>query len=250
MDDYDLAAELVRSAGTLAADMLAEGLETRYKSSISDVVSGADEAAERLVADRLSQLRPDDAVVGEEGAKRSGGHRTWYIDPVDGTYNFLSRVPYWCSAIGLVDGGEPIAGAVYHPGPNERWVGGPGRPTTLDGAPVPKLLDQPLAAVSIATYLHPRFVKDGQRVASWLGAVSAAATVRMLGSASVDLAGVASGRLGIFLQANLSPWDWYPGAALVIGAGGVADTLQIGGNLWQIAGNRQSVAETKAALEA
>jgi myo-inositol-1(or 4)-monophosphatase len=107
-----------------------------------------------------------------------------------------------------------------------------------------------LAAVSIATYLHPRFVKDGQRVASWLGAVSAAATVRMLGSASVDLAGVASGRLGIFLQANLSPWDWYPGAALVIGAGGVAETLEIGGNLWQIAGNRQSVAETKAALEA
>src|SRR5215217_3644856 len=207
--------------------MLAEGLETRYKSSISDVVSGADEAAER-----------------------SGGHRTWYIDPVDGTYNFLSRVPYWCSAIGLVDGAEPIAGAVYYPGANELWVGGPGRPTTLDGDPVPELLDQPLAAVSIATYLHPRFVKDRQRVASWLGAVSAAATVRMLGSASVDLAGVASGRLGIFLQANLSPWDWYPGAALVIGAGGVAETLQIGGNLWQIAGNRQSVAETKAALEA
>jgi myo-inositol-1(or 4)-monophosphatase len=249
VNDYDLAADLVRSAGTLAADMLAEGLETRYKSSISDVVSGADEAAERLVADRLSELRPDDAVVGEEGAKRPGGHRTWYIDPVDGTYNFLSRVPYWCSAIGLVDGAEPIAGAVYYPGPNELWVGGPGRPTTLDGAPVPELLDQPLAAVSIATYLHPRFVKDRQRVASWIGAVSAAATIRMLGSASVDLAGVASGRLGIFLQANLSPWDWYPGAALVIGAGGVAETLQIGGNLWQIAGNRQSVAETKAALE-
>jgi myo-inositol-1(or 4)-monophosphatase len=250
VNDYDLAADLVRSAGTLAADMLAEGLETRYKSSVSDVVSGADEAAERLVADRLSELRPDDAVVGEEGAKRPGGQRTWYVDPVDGTYNFLSRVPYWCSAIGLVDGGEPVAGAVYYPGPNELWVGGPDRRTTLDGARLPELLDQPLAAVSIATYLHPRFVKDQQRVASWLGAVSAAATVRMLGSASVDLAGVASGRLGIFLQANLSPWDWYPGAALVIGAGGVAETLQIGSNLWQIAGNRQSVAETKAALQA
>ena len=250
MNDYDLAADLVRSAGTLAADMLADGLETRYKSSVSDVVSGADEAAERLVAKRLSELRPDDAVVGEEGAKRAGGQRTWYIDPVDGTYNFLSRVPYWCSAIGLVDGVEPVAGAVYYPSPNELWVGGPGRPTTLDGTRVPELLDQPLAAVSIATYLHPRYVRDGQRVASWLGAVSAAATVRMLGSASVDLAGVASGRLGIFLQANLSPWDWYPGAALVMGAGGVAETLQIGGNLWQIAGNRQSVAETMAALQA
>ncbi len=249
MNDYELAADLVQSAGTLAADMLLEGLETRYKTSISDVVSGADEAAERLVADRLGELRPDDAVVGEEGAKRPGGHRTWYIDPVDGTYNFLCRVPYWCSAIGLVDGGRPVAGAVYYPGPNELWVGGPSRPTTLDGDLVPELLDQPLAAVSVATYLHPRYVQDRQRVDSWLAAVGAAATVRMLGSASVDLAGVASGRLGVFLQANLNPWDWYPGAALVIGAGGVAETLQIGGNLWQIAGNRQSVAETKAALQ-
>jgi myo-inositol-1(or 4)-monophosphatase len=99
----------------------------------------------------------------------------------------LSRVPYWCSAIGLVDGAEPIAGAVYYPGPNELWVGGPGRPTTLDGAHVPELLDQPLASVSIATYLHPRYIKDRQRVASWLRAVSAAATVRMLGSASVEV---------------------------------------------------------------
>lgn len=250
MDDISLAADLVREAGTLAREMLSEGLETRYKTSRSDVVSAADHAGEERISARLADSRPDDGLIGEEGAHKPGNGRTWYIDPVDGTYNFLSRVPYWCSAIGLVGGGEPIAGAVYHPGPNELWVGGPGRPTTLDGAPVPELLDQPLAAVSIATYLHPRFVKDGQRVASWLGAVSAAATVRMLGSASVDLAGVASGRLGIFLQANLSPWDWYPGAALVIGAGGVADTLQIGGNLWQIAGNRQSVAETKAALEA
>ena len=70
----------------------------------------------------------------------------------------------------------------------------------------------------------------------------------MLGSASVDLAGVAGGRLGVFLQANLSPWDWYPGAALVIGA--VGSPRHCSGGIWQIAGNRQSVAETKAALQA
>ena len=54
---------------------------------------------------------------------------------------------------------------------------------------------------------------------------------------------------GVFLQANLKPWDWFPGAALVLGAGGVAETLQVGANTWQIAGNRQAVAETKAALQ-
>ncbi len=70
----------------------------------------------------------------------------------------------------------------------------------------------------------------------------------MLGSASIDLAGVASGRLGVFLQANLHPWDWYPGAALVRGAGGVVEVVSHDGNDWQIAGNARAVAETAAAI--
>jgi fructose-1,6-bisphosphatase/inositol monophosphatase family enzyme len=63
------------------------------------------------------------------------------------------------------------------------------------------------------------------------------------------MAGVASSRLGVFLQANLNGWDWYPGAALVIGAGGVADELELKRNRWQIAGNAQAVEDVKAALQ-
>jgi fructose-1,6-bisphosphatase/inositol monophosphatase family enzyme len=70
----------------------------------------------------------------------------------------------------------------------------------------------------------------------------------MLGSASVDLAGVATGRLGVFLQANLHPWDWYPGAALVLGAGGTAREVPVGSVTWQLAGNRQSVQDAADAL--
>jgi myo-inositol-1(or 4)-monophosphatase len=249
VNDLELAADLVKSAGTLAARMLADGLETKYKTSISDVVSAADQAAERLVANRLAELRPQDAVVGEEGTKRSGEGRVWYVDPVDGTYNFLSRVPYWCSAIGLVDQDRPVAGAVYFPAVNEVWVGGADQPTTLNGQPVAELLEQPLASVSIATYLHPGHMGDQRSLAAWQAAIRGAATVRILGSASVDMAGVASGRLGVFLQSNLSPWDWYPGAALVLGAGGVVDTLRLDDSLWQIAGNRLAVEQTKSALQ-
>src|SRR3954447_25420508 len=97
-----LAANLVREAGALAARMLGEGLETHYKTSVSDVVSAADHAAEELVVGRLAAERPEDGLVGEEGHAKAGD-RTWYIDPVDGTYNFLSGIPYWCSAVGLVD---------------------------------------------------------------------------------------------------------------------------------------------------
>ena len=247
MDDFSLAADLVQEAGMLAAAMLAKGLKTHYKTSISDVVSAADHAAEDLVVARLADARPEDGLIGEEGHAQPG-ERTWYIDPVDGTYNFLSGIPYWCSAVGLVDADGPVAGAVYYPAMDELWVGGRDRPTTLNGVPVAPLVDRPLGEVSVATYFHPRYTQDAARAASWRSAASEAAAVRMLGSASVDLSGVASGRLGVFLQGNLKPWDWYPGIALVLGAGGVTEDVPMDGITWQVAGNRQTVADTVAAL--
>lgn len=250
MDDASLAADLVRSAGTLAARMLAEGLETEYKTSRSDVVSAADQAAEQMVAARLRELRPDDGVVGEEGARREGGGRVWYLDPVDGTYNFLSGLPYWCSAVGLADSERPLVGAVFYAVLDQLWVGGPDLATTMNGVAVDRLVDQPLGHLSVTTYFHPRHLTDRDRLLAWQSVIARAATVRILGSASVDLAGVAAGRLGVFLQANLYPWDWIPGAALVIGAGGVAEVLEIRGNRWHVAGNRQAVEDTAAALRA
>ena len=249
MDDISLAAELVREAGTLASEMLRQGLEVRYKTSLSDVVSAADHASEEQISARLAESRPDDGLVGEEGARKTGQGRTWYVDPVDGTYNFLSGIPYWCSAVGLVDAAGPVLGAVYYPDVDQLWVGGRDTPTTINGEPVTRLVSQGLSKISIATYYHPRHLPDRQRLTAWQSVVALAATLRILGSASIDLAGVASSRLGVFLQANLNGWDWYPGAALVIGAGGVAEELVVGGNLWQIAGNQQAVEDVKNALQ-
>ena len=252
MDDDALAAGLVREAGMLASRMLDAGLDTHFKTSISDVVSAADHAAEALIAGRLAAERPADGLVGEEGARspvdEGSGGRTWYVDPVDGTYNFLSGIPYWCSAVGLVDDDGPLLGAVYYPARDELWVGGRDRPTTLNGRPLPSLADRPLAEVSVATYSHGSHLRDPVRSASWHAATGSAATTRMFGSASVDLAGVATGRIGVFLQGNLHPWDWYPGAALVIGAGGVAEEVLVEAQRWQVAGNPRAVAETRAAL--
>jgi myo-inositol-1(or 4)-monophosphatase len=249
VDDISLAAELVREAGTLATGMLRQGLKTRFKTSITDVVSAADHAAEEQISRKLLESRPDDGLVGEEGARRPGNGRTWYVDPVDGTYNFLSGIPYWCSAVGLMDREGPLLGAVYYPAIDQLWVGGRESPTTVNGETVPTLVSQPLSDVSVATYLHPRHFGNRQRLTAWQSVIASAATVRILGSASVDMAGVASGRLGVFLQANLNGWDWYPGAALVIGAGGVADEFVLGKNRWQIAGNAEAVEDVKTALQ-
>ena len=239
MDDLGLAAALVREAGLLAARMLGEGVTVARKTSISDVVTAADQAAERLVVDRLRTERPDDGVIGEEGTSQPGTGRTWYVDPVDGTYNFMSGLPVWCAAIAL----DEVLGAVYQPATDELWTGGPDHPTTRNHVPVPQLADRPLADVSIATYLHPTTLPDEARRVPLLRVLQHAATVRMLGCGSVEMAAVAAGRLGASVQTDSLPWDWLPGAALVRGAGGVAVVVEAHGHRWHVAGARQVVEE-------
>ena len=244
-DDLALAAELVREAGGLAAAMLRDGLSTEHKTSVSDVVSAADRAAEELVAGRLRTARPDDGIVGEEGASHPGA-RTWFIDPVDGTYNFLNGLAYWCSALAMSDpalGDAPALGAVFHPAADELWLGGPGRPTTLNDVEVPRLADGALSQLSIGTYLNPTRLGDLDLREPMLGVLAGAAAVRMLGSGSIELASVASGRLGGWIQPDTYDWDWLPGAALVTAAGGVATVLHHRGHRWHLAGNARIVAE-------
>ena len=237
-DDATLAADLVREAGELAARMLAEGLTVQHKTSISDVVSAADHAAEELVVSRLRAERPGDAIVGEEGTADTG-ERTWYVDPVDGTYNFLSGLPIWCSALAL----DEALGAVFHPAAGELWLGGPDLALTCNQDTVAPLRDRPLAEISLCTYLHPTSLPDETVREPLLRAMQGAATVRMLGSGSVELAAVAAGRLGASVQTDSLPWDWLPGAALVRSAGGVAEVVHAHGHRWHIAGAARAVAE-------
>lgn len=246
MDDLELAADLVRAAGRLAARMLHDGLTVQHKTSVSDVVSAADHAAEELVVARLRAERPDDAIVGEEGTCDPGSGRTWYVDPVDGTYNFLSGLPTWCAAIALDD----QFGAVYQPAADELWAGGPAHPTTCNGTAVEQLADRPLADISLTTYLHPTTLPDDRLRRPLLRVMQGAATVRMLGSGSVELAAVAGGRLGASIQADTLPWDWLPGVGLVRGAGGIGEVIEQDGHRWHVAGNRQAVADIIGLLRA
>jgi myo-inositol-1(or 4)-monophosphatase len=246
-DDLALAASLVHDAGTLAARMLADGLRTEHKTSVSDVVSAADRTAEDVISRRLAAERPADGVVGEEGTYRAGA-RTWFVDPVDGTYNFLSGLPLWCSAIALADEHGPVLGAVYLPVTGELWTGGRDRAAELNGKPLPRLQDASLGAVSAATYLHPTTLPDASARRPLLRVMGGAATIRMLGSGSVELAAVASGRLGVWAQIDSLPWDWLPGSALVRAAGGAAEVREIGGHRWHVAGNRRAVADVLALL--
>ena len=244
MSDADLAVLLVTEAGRLAARMRAEGVGTEHKTSVSDVVTAADRAAEELVMQTLRGARPDDSILGEEGAAHDGSSgRTWVIDPVDGTYNFVSGLAYWCSALALRDHEGVILGAVHQPVGGETWVGGPALPTTLLGTALPRLEERALDQSSLATYIHPTTLADPDVLQTWLALVSGVATPRVLGSGSMDLAGVASGRIGVWAQHSTPSWDWLPGQALVEGVGGRTAVVEHRGHRWHLAGNPLALAE-------
>lgn len=248
-DDLVLAGDLVREAGRLASQMRAEGLAREHKTSISDVVTAADRAAEDHVAARLAAARPHDGVVGEEGASRTGA-RTWVIDPVDGTYNFVSGLTWWCSALALTDeDGELLLGAVYHPHDDVLFLGGPTIPTTRNGVVLPRIEDVPLSHGCVTTYLSAAgyATEPGSALTR---AVAGAAALRMLGSGSMDLSAIAQGHLHAFVQREVPAWDRLPGQALVLGAGGSARQVDAAGTTWTVIGTPSCVEAIAAALQA
>ena len=247
--DAALAGELVREAGRLAARMRAEGLAAEQKTSVSDIVTAADHAAERLIVDRLAAERPGDAIVGEEGTDTAGTTgRSWVVDPVDGTYNFHRGMTWWCSAIALSEGEDVLVGAVYHPYEDALFVGGPDLPSTRNGVPLPPLEDVPLARACASTYLHPPF-DDPQITDAFRRATAGVATFRVLGSGSMDAMAIAQGRIDVSFQHSVADWDRLPGAAVIRGVGGVARRTTAAGVVWSVAGAPTAAAEVCAALE-
>jgi fructose-1,6-bisphosphatase/inositol monophosphatase family enzyme len=207
-DDLALASNLVRAAGALAADMRRSGVQSSRKTSVTDLVTPADHAAEALIVNGLRAARPDDGIVAEEGSSQPG-RRTWFVDPIDGTYNYATGVTLWCSAVGLTDAAEPLLGAVYHPAAHELWSGGPGRPTTRNGELVSPIANRPLVEAAVASYLHPTTMPDDSVREPLLRALRAPA--RYAPTAQVRRVGVvADGRLGGFLQHDCLPGTGCP----------------------------------------
>lgn len=223
----DLAVEVAHEAGALlldAATRLAAGddLDVGTKSSATDPVSAADRASERLIARRLLDARPDDGLVGEEGqaprASRSG--LTWVVDPLDGTVNFLYGIPTWAVSIACVDAQGGLVGVVHDPNRAETFVAVRGAGAWLDDRRLAVTGVDDLAATLVATgFAYDPAVRAEQ--GRWVaGLVAEIRDVRRGGSAALDLAWVAAGRIDGYLEVGLGVWDWAAGALLVSEAGG------------------------------
>ena len=249
-DDAALAGELVRAAGRLARRMRAAGLDTEQKTSVSDLVTAADKAAERLIVERLRAERPDDAIVGEEGTDQPGtSGRAWVIDPVDGTYNFVAGLPWWCSALALTD--DDDARARRGPPPRDGHA--------LRGRPGPAL--DPGRRAAAAARRTGRWVRCARPRTCTTRAPTAAdpGGVRPGGRpaprpcgcwapGTMDAMAIAEGQLGVSFQHSVPDWDRLPGAAIIRGAGGVARQVEAAGVTWSVAGAPTAVDDVCDAL--
>jgi myo-inositol-1(or 4)-monophosphatase len=223
------ASAIARESGARLREFFAQGVETEYKGDV-DLVTVADRTVEKLIKGRLSETFPDHGIYGEEGTReRMSGEFRWYVDPLDGTTNFAHGFPQFCVSLGLeqrpeglaadVDG-TLVAGVIYDPMRDELFTTERGKGAWLNGRPVRASRTQELAEALIATGFPSRKRHMNPNIHFYHEFTLRSHGVRRAGSAALDLAYVATGRLDAFWEFNLNPWDTAAGILLVTEAGG------------------------------
>jgi len=221
-DALAIGVEAARAAGAVLVERFGGPVSgLRSKSSATDLVSEADERAEHTIVGYLRARRPDDGIIAEEGSEASGrtGLR-WYVDPLDGTINFLYGIPHWCVAICCADAQGPLAAAIYDPLRDELFSGMRGAGAWLNDVPLRANGKNDLASALVGTgfaYIASSRRMQGRILASVIGEVR---DIRRNGSASLDLAWTAAGRFDAYFESVDQPWDWMAGTLLVREAGG------------------------------
>ncbi len=243
--DIIYAQEVAIAAAKEAGTLLRRGVEERKvvsrKSSVVDLLTEHDQAAESMILERLKEAFPNHRLITEESAledeRTDDSPFTWYIDPLDGTNNFTHGYPVFCSSIALFENGQPAIGVVYDPMRDECFLAAAGQGAYLNSANGNKRLrvSQTLELVDslLATgFPYDRHTSNDDNLAQHGAFLKKALGVRRSGSAALDLAYVATGRLDGFWEYRLSSWDVAAGVCLIQEAGGTVSGIK--GDQWRI----------------
>lgn len=229
----DLAVEIASEAADLIAqqrDFLSNhgsiAQVTSTKTSAVDPVTAVDKAAEQRITERLREKRPDDGVLGEEGANIDGTTGVqWVVDPIDGTVNFLYGLPVYAVSVGVAVNGELVAGAVINVASGEIYSAAVGCGAFVDrGDERTRLLTSKADATETAL-VATGFSYDSNwraKQAAMLRLIlPQVRDIRRLGSAALDLCHVAEGRVDAYYEHGTHPWDYAAGAIIAAEAGAV-----------------------------
>jgi myo-inositol-1(or 4)-monophosphatase len=217
--------ELAVAAATVAGEILLGFWRDRSELTISDkragdFVSEADTSAEASLKSSLLTARPDDSWLGEESGSVNNGQRRWVVDPLDGTTNFLRGIPHWAVSVALEIEGVPSLGVVHDPLKGETFVAASGHGATLNGEAISGSSTTSFASAVFGTGI-PFGEMDNidDHAADLALLMPRCAGVRRMGSAALDLAYVAAGRLDGFWERRLQLWDIAAGLVLLQEAG-------------------------------
>jgi myo-inositol-1(or 4)-monophosphatase len=220
------AAGIAREAGALVDGFLQRHIGFELKGEF-DLVTEADRSSERLIVKRLKELYPTHSIVAEEGGGQQGSSEfCWYVDPLDGTTNFAHGFPAFNVTLALERAGELIAGVVFDPTRNEMFSAEKGAGAFLNGRPI-RVSNAPKIETSLAATGFPsrkRHLNINIHFYYQLAMLSHG--VRRAGSAALDLAYVACGRLDAFWEFGLNPWDMAAGILLIREAGGTCSDMR------------------------
>jgi myo-inositol-1(or 4)-monophosphatase len=219
-----VASRLAVAAGDAAlAGRRGAVLEPGTKSTATDLVTLFDKAAEATIVEGLAAARPADGIVGEEGTRRPGSSGVeWYVDPIDGTTNFVYDLPLWSTSVAAADAAGMLVGAVYAPALGELFTATRGGGAALNGQPIAASDRADLALALVATgfaYAAERRRAQARVLAHLIGDVR---DIRRLGSAALDLCYVAAGRFDAYYETGLNPWDSAAGELIAVEAGCLA----------------------------
>ncbi|MGA8758405.1 MAG: histidinol-phosphatase [Stellaceae bacterium] len=214
-----LASDLADAAGAAIRPYFRTALAIDDKPDQTPVTA-ADRAAEQAMRELIEQRFPKHGIVGEEfGRAREDAEFVWVLDPIDGTKSFISGVPLFGTLIALTHQGTPILGVIDQPILWERWLGGVGRRSTLNGAPIHCRACPELGTATLFATTPDMFRGTD---ADGFARVSAAAKLTRYGADCYAYGLLAAGFIDLVLEASLKPYDFCAVIPIVEGAGGTA----------------------------
>lgn len=223
--ELELAVALTQAAGALLLDMHQRGPEQiSDKRSQSDIVTEADLASQALILEALTRHFPEHGIVAEErgGDRASANGAVWLVDPLDGTTNFAHRLPAFAVSIALWVDEQPMLGVVQDVTRQRTYWAAAGQGAWLGNERRLQVSSTAQLGHSVvgSGFGHDRATNPDNNLAEFAYLATRVRGIRRNGSAALDLAWVADGRLDAFWEGGLSPWDWAAGVLLIAEAGG------------------------------